>query len=87
MEDTRTSPSHDQFPWQPAFHAALLETDPQQLHRKVLEAEEAIVQRMQTLAGTPTPDVERHAMEDAIHALRVIQVEKLNYPPWPSYEK
>ena len=39
--------------------------------------------RMQALVSAPNGDAERHAMHDAIRVLRVIQVEKLNYPSWP----
>jgi hypothetical protein len=71
------------FPdWQPQFRAALLETDPQQLHQRVITAEEAIFTRMQVLVNASNGDTERHAIEEAMRQLRVIQVEKLNYPDW-----
>ena len=38
--------------------------------------------RMQAPVSAPNGDAERHAMHDAIRVLRVIQVEKLNYPSW-----
>jgi hypothetical protein len=53
------------------FHAALQETDPQQLY-----------QRTQALANVAREDAERRAIKDAIRQLRVVQVEKLNYPDW-----
>jgi hypothetical protein len=71
------------FPdWQPQFHAALLEVDPQHLHQRVITAEEAMFMRLQALVNTPNGDAERHAIQDAMSALRSIQVEKLNYPDW-----
>jgi hypothetical protein len=71
------------FPdWQPQYRAALLETNPQQLHKSVF-AEEAMFRRMQAPVSAPNGDAERRAIHDAIRVLRVIQVEKLNYPSWP----
>jgi hypothetical protein len=84
MADQETFPSAQvaRFPaWQPQFHAALLETDPAKLKQRVIAAEEAIFVRFQATNGG-NDDTERHAMEDALRALRVIQVEKLNYPDW-----
>ena len=85
MADYNTSPSSQvlTFPdWQPQFHAALLETDPKQLPQRVIAAEESIFTRMQALANAPNGDHEQHAIEDAMRQLRLIQVEKLNYPDW-----
>jgi hypothetical protein len=73
------------FPdWQSLYHAALLETDPEKLHKSILLVEEAIYMRSQVLHRSSEGDggTERHAMEDALRALRVIQVEKLKYPEW-----
>ena len=47
-----------------------------------MTAEEAIFARQQAIAESPNGDVEREAMADVIGQLRVIQVEKLNYPAW-----
>jgi hypothetical protein len=68
--------------WQPQFHAALLETEPKQLHQRVMTAEEAMFMRLQSLGNASNGDSERHAIQDAISVLRSIQVEKLNYPDW-----
>jgi hypothetical protein len=82
-DDTSPSSRKLTFPdWQPQFRAALAETDPKQLHQRVIAAEEAIFTRMQALASAPDADTERHAIGDAMRQLRVIQVEKLNYPDW-----
>ena len=76
------------FPdWEPQLHAALLEADPQQLRERVLTAEGAIVSRMQDLVDAPNQDAERLALEEARHKVRVLLVEKLNYPSWPGYTK
>ena len=69
------------FPdWQPQYMAAVLETDPQKLQGRVFSLEEAIVKRMQSLADAPGAEAERHAIEHALRALRVLQVERLQYP-------
>jgi hypothetical protein len=71
------------FPdWQPQFHAALLETDPQQLFQRVTAAEEVIFLRQQALVNSPTGGIERRATKDAINALLVVRLEKLNYLDW-----
>ena len=69
------------FPnWHPQYLAVILETDPQKLQQQLFDAEEAIVRRMESLDNAPNADIEKQAMEEAIRALRVIQIEKLNYP-------
>jgi hypothetical protein len=76
------------FPeWESHLHAARLETDPQRLHESVLAAEGAIVSRMQALFDAHNQDAEWHALEEARHEVRVMLVEKLNYPIWPGYRK
>lgn len=82
-QDTSPSPQNLRFPdWQPQFYAALLDTDLQRLQQRILRAEEAIFIRRQALINAPNADEEREAMDDATRQLRVIQVEKLNYPDW-----
>lgn len=77
-----------QFPdWEPQLHAALLETDPQRLRDCILNAEGAIITRMQALVGASKQDAEWRALEEARHKVRVLLVEKLNYPVWPGYAK
>jgi hypothetical protein len=90
MSDQGNSPftPNLRFPdWEPQLHAAQLETDPQRLHERVLAAEGAIVSRMQALVDTHNNDAERDALEEARHEVRVMLVEKLNYPMWPGYRK
>jgi hypothetical protein len=83
MNEQGNSPSTRglKFPeWEPQLHAALLETDPR-------TAEGAIVSRMQALVDAPKQDAELHALEEARLKVRVLLVEKLNYPVWPGYTK
>jgi hypothetical protein len=90
MNEQGNSPSTRglKFPeWEPQLHAALLETDPRLLRERVLTAEGAIVSRMQALVDAPKQDAELHALEEARLKVRVLLVEKLNYPVWPGYTK
>jgi hypothetical protein len=85
MADYDSSPSTQnlRFPdWQREFEAALLEVDPQKLPERVKAAEAAIFLRQQALVNNPDGHAERQAINDAMHALGVIQTEKLNYPDW-----
>jgi hypothetical protein len=69
--------------WEPLYQAALLETDPEKLRQRILLVEEAIYMRSQAIHSSNGDDkAERDAMADAMRALRVIQVEKLEYPDW-----
>ena len=69
------------FPeWQGKLEAALRESDPQKLPDMVRAAESAIILRQQALANTPDGQAERQDIDDALHALRVIQREKLDFP-------
>jgi CheY-like chemotaxis protein len=78
-----TSTPNIRFPnWQLEYQAALLEVDPQKLHERVKAAEAAIFLRQQALANSPDGQAERQAIEDAMHALRFLQTEKLGYPDW-----
>jgi hypothetical protein len=79
--------SNSSFPqgvpdWQSLYQAALVETDPEKLHQRILLVEEAIYMRSQAIHGSAKDSAERQAIEDAMQTLRVIQVEKLNYPDW-----
>jgi hypothetical protein len=78
------SPSHDPtFPdWQREFQTALPEVEPPKVAERVQAAEAAIFRRQQALAQSLNGHVERQAIEDAMRALRVIQMEKLKYPDW-----
>jgi hypothetical protein len=77
-------PTQDpRFPdWQRHLQAALRETHPQKVQQRVFSLEEAIVRRQEFLAYAPDTEAEKQALADAARALRVIQVEKLQYPHW-----
>jgi hypothetical protein len=68
--------THDdvQFPdWQPQVNAALLETNPGQIHQQAMAAEGALFLRQQALLDAPNADAERCAIQDAIDALLVVR--------------
>jgi hypothetical protein len=70
--------------WQKPYHEALLAFEPEKLEEKIMAAEKAIFLRFQELArvnGQATD--ERGALNDAVRALRALQVEKLHYPRLP----
>ena len=70
--------------WQKPYQEALLEFDPHNLEEKILAAEHAIFLRFQELAsvnGLGTD--ERVALNDALRALRALQIDKLHYPKLP----
>jgi hypothetical protein len=71
------------FPdWQREYETALLETDSEMLAKRVQEAEAAIFLRQQAMVNSQDGHAERTAIENAMRMLRVIQIEKLNYPDW-----
>jgi hypothetical protein len=85
MAPEGTNPNSDQirFPrWQPEFEAAVVETDPERLPRRVEAAEGAIFLRLQELASRSDSHAERHAISDAVRTLRILQTEILHYPDW-----
>src|SRR2546427_11490046 len=77
-DDTSPSTSNLKFPeWQREYQPALVEVDPQKLPERMKAAEAAIFLRQQVLANSSDGHAERQAIEDAMHALRSIQTEKL----------
>jgi hypothetical protein len=82
-QDSTSSTPNLRFPeWQVAYQSALLEVDLQKLPERVKAAEAAIFLRLQVLADSSDGHVERQAIEDAMHALRFLQTEKIGYPDW-----
>lgn len=80
-DDSSTSGQLLGFPeWQGKLEAALRESDPQKLPDMVRAAESAIVSRQHALANRPDGQAERQDIDDALHALRVIQREELDFP-------
>ena len=68
--------------WQNEYQAAIVELDRKKLPEQVAAAEAAIFKRLQDLSHGSDDFAERHAIEDALHGLRVIKRDKLNYPDW-----
>jgi hypothetical protein len=59
--------------WQELYHAALLELRPDELRRRIDEAEKAIQQRIVELSrNDSSSEEERRAMDDALRGLRVL---------------
>jgi hypothetical protein len=68
------SPPTLPFPeWQEEYTAALVETDCDELQKRIAEAELAILGRMQVLAGKAGHGQERLAISDALRALRFLK--------------
>jgi hypothetical protein len=85
MASNRTSPAAQnlRFPdWQRQLQAALLETDPTKLQQRIFSLEEALVRLTEFLADTPDAEEEKLAIGEGLRTLRVLQVEKLNFPDW-----
>ena len=85
MAAHNTSPSAFtlRFPeWQHLYLAVLVEADRKKLMDRVTDAENAIFNRLQSLAGNTDHHAERQAIEDALNALRVLKRETLDFPDW-----
>ncbi len=71
-----------QYPdWQPKLQSVLTEFDTNKLQKKVLDAEEALVKRLEEIHGHLCHDEERRAIGDASHTLLLLKEQKLNDPP------
>jgi hypothetical protein len=76
VEALPSEPLTLQFPdWQRAFEAAMRETDPATLAARLRAAKLAIFSRLKTKAECPPGFLERIALNDAIHLLRVLRSE------------
>jgi hypothetical protein len=70
--------------WQKPYQEALIEFEPELLQEKIEATENAIFLRFQELAGTNGQAYgERLALNDALRALRALQVDRLHYPKVP----
>jgi hypothetical protein len=80
------SSSHLRYPaWEREYESALLEGDPAKLVQRIAQAEAAIFKRLQALMSHSSDGhAERHAIQDALTALRVIKRETLDSPNWES---
>jgi hypothetical protein len=67
--------------WQSAYESALREIDVTRLAELVTLAESAIFLRFQQLGDSPTDQLERQAMQDAVDKLLLVKTEKLKFPP------
>jgi hypothetical protein len=66
--------------WQKPLQEAFVEFQPEKLQHKMEVAETAIFRRFQALAGQGNHAEERLALNDALQALRSLQVERLHFP-------
>ena len=70
-----------QYPhWQPALQSVLTELDEKKLEKKVLDAEEVLVKRLEEIHGRICHDEERRAIGDANHTLHLLKEQKLKDP-------
>jgi hypothetical protein len=76
----KTLPYYRHQQWCAAYEEALAETDRAKLVFEILDAENAIVDRLREISISSGYSEERAAMEDAISHLRTIQTEKLGFP-------
>ena len=71
------------FPeWQQPYLAVLMEADRKKLMDRVTDTENAIFNRLQSVAGNADHHAERQAIKDALNALRVLKRETLDFPDW-----
>ena len=59
--------------WQALYQKALFERDPAELPADIARAEGAIHSRLKRLATSGTSEAERHAISEALSALRVLK--------------
>jgi hypothetical protein len=64
--------------WHNLYNAAISESNPVKLRMRILEAESAIIQRIQTL--DPDQDPEREVIRNALSSLHALQRNLLRYP-------
>jgi len=58
--------------WKEPYEAAILELDPTKLQRRISEAHEAILNRVEELLPRPS-DSEQQAINDALRNLRILR--------------
>lgn len=71
----------DVLPWKQAYQETLENQDTEKLTSRILNAEAAIFERLQQLAGSSDHREERKEMEAAAADLLAIKVHKLGWPP------
>jgi hypothetical protein len=70
--------------WQVPLQEVVLESDLDQLPRKIERLESVIFERLQQLCTNAAAAPEKQAIDDALKILRSVQRERLNYPDWKS---
>jgi hypothetical protein len=68
--------------WQHEYLAALVELDSKTLFERVIAAETAIFNRLQSISQNPDSHAERQAIEDALADLRALKRDNLGFPDW-----
>ena len=72
-----------QFPdWQPEFEAVMQENDQTKCPDRLRALKMAIFVRLKEKTSRPPGTVERIALNDAIHLLRVLRSENIPYLDW-----
>jgi hypothetical protein len=83
MADVPSKSSNLQFPdWQSGFEAALRERDQAKRAERLRAAKTAIFLRLKTKVTRPPGTLERIALNDAIHLLRILRSERLPFIDW-----
>lgn len=77
-----TSPKISYPEWQNEYAVALVELDREKLPPRVAASETAIFNRLQAISQSSDHQAERHAIDDALAALRVLKRENLGFPDW-----
>lgn len=68
--------------WQSPLQEAILEFDEEKLTEKALQAEAAILRRLQELRQSNNGHHEHAAISYGLSLLRSIKAERLSYPDW-----
>jgi hypothetical protein len=68
--------------WQPEYQAAIVELNHENLSARVMAAEAAIFNRLQSMLQSSHYQAERQAIEDALASLRVLKRDRLGFPDW-----
>ena len=68
------------FPWEAAYHAAILETDNSHLADRIREAEEIITRRLRNLPKLQENEEERELAQRVLENLAVLRQERLMPP-------
>jgi hypothetical protein len=81
-EEEHDMTDHESTQWQKLYQKALLERDLEVLPADIARAEAAIYSRLKHLSKHVKDEDERHAISDALSALRVLK--RQHFPDWNS---